>query len=366
METTESIPEPRRLTRPRRWSGQSGRTEGRWLGGVCAGLGEYFDLSPIVYRIGFGALALAGGTGILLYVAAWLVIPEEGTEDSVDASAIKQHRERPWLLVGVGLLAFGGIVGLSEAHVWPSPGNLWLAAALAGAAIVWWQVSIHRSPAPADASAPAAGGETPAQPAPVRRRSLLPAATGLLIGGLGIVGLLDATDAVSIDWRIVLAAAAIGIGALVVIGPVTGHAVGWVAVLGLGVLAALALTLAVRVPVFSGIGNQVEHPATAAALHSSYEHGIGDFRIDLQDLSLPVGRTHVKATLGIGHLVVRVPQAVTVEVDGRVSAGDLRVLGHDDNGTHVHDRVVETGTLPKRVLVLDARVGLGDLKVVRG
>ena len=71
-------------------------------------------------------------------------------------------------------------------------------------------------------------------------------------------------------------------------------------------------------------------------------------------------------TLGIGHLVVRVPQAATVDVDGRVSAGDLRLLGRDDNGTHVHDRVVVTGTQPKRVLVLDARVGLGDLKVVRG
>ena len=57
-ETTETIPtpaaEPRRLTRVR---------EGRWLGGVCAGLGNYFDLSPMIYRLGFAALSLAGGTG---------------------------------------------------------------------------------------------------------------------------------------------------------------------------------------------------------------------------------------------------------------------------------------------------------------
>jgi phage shock protein PspC (stress-responsive transcriptional regulator) len=357
-ETTERIPgaaaEPRRLTRSH---------EGRWLGGVCVGLGRYFDLNPIVYRIAFAALTLAGGTGILLYAAAWLVIPDERAEDSIAAEAIKGHRERPWLLVGVGLLAFGAILALSEARFWPSPGNLWLAAALAGAAIVWWQVSTHQSSAPASLSA---NGETPAPPARESRRSLLPAATGLLIGGLGIVGLLDATDAVSIDWRVVLAAAAIGLGALIVVGPVTGHAVGWVAVLGVGVLAALALTLTVRVPLFSGIGDQVDHPATAAALHSRYEHGIGDFRLDLQDVSLPVGRTTVKATLGIGNLIVRVPQAVSVEVDGRASAGDVRLLGHEDSGTHVHDRVVETGTMPKRVLVLDARVGLGELKVTRG
>ena len=123
--------EPRRLTRSR---------ESRWLGGVCAGLGRYFDLSPTVYRIAFAALALAGGTGVLLYVAAWLVIPDEGTEDSIAAQSLKEHRERPWLLVGVALLALGAILALSEAHVWPSPGNLWLAVALGGAAIVWWQL----------------------------------------------------------------------------------------------------------------------------------------------------------------------------------------------------------------------------------
>ena len=70
METTEIISEPRRLTRPK---------EDRWLGGVAAGLGEYFDLSPAIYRIAFVALALAGGTGVLLYIAAWLVIPEDGS-----------------------------------------------------------------------------------------------------------------------------------------------------------------------------------------------------------------------------------------------------------------------------------------------
>jgi len=358
-ETTERIrgagAEPRRLTRSR---------EGRWLGGVCAGLGRYFDLNPIVYRIAFVALALAGGTGILLYVAAWLVMPDEDVEDSIAAAAIKQHRERPWLLVGVGLLAFGSILALSEARFWPSPGNLWLAAALAGAAIVWWQVSTHRSP-PRESAQGAEPGTAAALP-PVRRRSLLPAATGLLIGGLGIVGLLEATDAVSVDWRIVLAAAAIGIGALVALGTVTGHSVGSVAVLGLAVLAGLALSIAVQVPLFSGIGDQVEHPATLAALHSRYEHGIGNFRVDLQDVAIPAGRTSVKVTLGIGNLTVHVPQSVSVEVDGRASAGDVRLLGREDNGTHVHERVVDTGTLRGHVLVLDARVGLGELTVTRG
>jgi len=357
-ETTDAVAgpaaEPRRLTRSR---------SNRWLGGVCAGLGDYFDLNPVVYRIAFAALALAGGTGILLYVAAWLVIPDEGAEDSIAAGALKHHRDRPWLVIGVGLLALGSILALSEARFWPSPGNLWLAAALGGAAIVWWQVSAH-APSRAARAEPGASGE-PATPAP-QKRSLLPAATGFLILGLGLVGLLDATGAVHVDWRIALAGAAIALGVVVGVGALTGQAVGGVVVLGLGVLAALALAFAVRVPLFSGIGDESAHPTSVAALHSTYEHGIGNFDVDLSDVRLPVGRTAVKTTLGIGNLTVHVPRGVTVQVDGRASAGDVRLLGHDDNGTHVHERVVETGSHPLRVLVLDARVGLGELKVERG
>src|SRR5207248_4785516 len=140
METTEIIREPRRLSRPR---------DGRWLGGVSAGLGAYFDLSPAIYRIAFVALALAGGTGVLLYVAAWLVIPDEGAADSIAADAVKGQRDRPWPLVGVGLLGFAAILALSSARLWPNPGHLWVAAAIAGAAIVWWQVSTRDSAAPA-------------------------------------------------------------------------------------------------------------------------------------------------------------------------------------------------------------------------
>src|SRR5205823_14326564 len=115
METTETIREPRRLSRPR---------DGRWLGGVSAALGAYFDLSPTIYRVAFVALALAGGTGILLYLAAWLVIPEEGAGDSIAARELGKYRDRPRRLLGFAILAFAAILVLSESHIWPSPGNI--------------------------------------------------------------------------------------------------------------------------------------------------------------------------------------------------------------------------------------------------
>jgi phage shock protein PspC (stress-responsive transcriptional regulator) len=354
-ETTETIPgpvaEPRRLSRTH---------DGRWLGGVSAGLGRYFNLSPMIYRIAFVALSLAGGTGILLYVAAWLVIPDDGEQDSIAAGAIKEHRDRPWLLVGVGLIGFAGILALSSARVWPSPGNLWVAAAVAGAAIVWWHTSTRdRTPSAAVA---------PGEPLPVRarRRSLGPLAVGALIAGLGGIGLLDVATGWSIDWRIVLAAAAVVLGGLIAAGAATGHGVGSVVVLALAVLAAFAVAVVVRVPLFAGIGDRAAHPTTLGSVHSRYEQGIGNLDVDLSGVRFPMGETHVKSTLGIGDLVIHVPKDVTVQIDARSSAGKVTLFGTVDSGTSVRDHVTDTGTDATRVLVLDARVGLGQVEVVRG
>ena len=77
----------------------------RKLAGVCGGLARYFDIHPAVYRVGFVVLALLGGAGILIYLAAALVIPDEGQEDSFATAALRNRRDRPWPLIGLGLVA---------------------------------------------------------------------------------------------------------------------------------------------------------------------------------------------------------------------------------------------------------------------
>ncbi len=57
-----------RLVRPR---------ADRKIAGVCAGFAEYFDIDVIVIRLVWLIVALLGGTGLLAYVIAWIVIPEE-------------------------------------------------------------------------------------------------------------------------------------------------------------------------------------------------------------------------------------------------------------------------------------------------
>jgi len=48
----------------------------RTLAGVCAGIAEYFGWDPTLVRVAWVLLTLLGGSGILLYLIMWLVVPE--------------------------------------------------------------------------------------------------------------------------------------------------------------------------------------------------------------------------------------------------------------------------------------------------
>ncbi len=128
MEHTADIPSIKRLERP---------STGRMLAGVCAGLGRYFNLSPAVYRLGFVVLTLLGGAGILVYLAAVLVIPVEGKEDSIAAEALAERREKPWPLIGIGLVGAALAVLLTRATLWPVAGGGWFLILIIGLGVLW-------------------------------------------------------------------------------------------------------------------------------------------------------------------------------------------------------------------------------------
>ncbi len=51
-------------------------TKNRMLGGVCGGIGEYFDIDPTIVRLVAVVFALSGA-GILAYIIAWIIIPDQ-------------------------------------------------------------------------------------------------------------------------------------------------------------------------------------------------------------------------------------------------------------------------------------------------
>jgi phage shock protein PspC (stress-responsive transcriptional regulator) len=68
--------------------------EGRMLAGVAAGLADYFGIDPTLVRIGFVGLALFGGLAVPLYLAGWLLIPEEEGGPSVAEELLARERAR--------------------------------------------------------------------------------------------------------------------------------------------------------------------------------------------------------------------------------------------------------------------------------
>jgi phage shock protein PspC (stress-responsive transcriptional regulator) len=68
------------------------RRSGRMLGGVAAGLADYFDVDPVLVRIGFVALVFLGGLAVPLYVAGWALIPDEETDTSIAEEILSRER----------------------------------------------------------------------------------------------------------------------------------------------------------------------------------------------------------------------------------------------------------------------------------
>ena len=92
----------------------------RMLGGVAGGLGDYFRVDPVIFRIGFGVTLFFGGLGALIYLAMMIFVPSEPS-DGTQASSAPRTFGRVLLLT---LVAIAGLIGLAIMGV----GAAWAAA----------------------------------------------------------------------------------------------------------------------------------------------------------------------------------------------------------------------------------------------
>jgi len=68
--------------------------DGRIIAGVCSGLAEYFGLDVTLIRVIVAVLTVfTGGFGALAYLAAWIVIPEEGQKSSIAEDLVNKSRK---------------------------------------------------------------------------------------------------------------------------------------------------------------------------------------------------------------------------------------------------------------------------------
>ncbi len=68
--------------------------KGRMVAGVCAGLAEYFGMDVTLVRVIVAVIAvITGGAGVLAYLAAWAIIPEEGEKNSIAENLVTSKQD---------------------------------------------------------------------------------------------------------------------------------------------------------------------------------------------------------------------------------------------------------------------------------
>lgn len=101
-------------------------TSDKVVAGVCGGLGRYFGVDPVWFRLAFVILAIGGGSGVLLYVIGWIAIPAEtGDADADSTGGAQLGTQGPLIaglvLVGVGLVFLANnIAPWFNRFMWPA------------------------------------------------------------------------------------------------------------------------------------------------------------------------------------------------------------------------------------------------------
>lgn len=206
----------------------------RYIAGVCGGLGAHFGVAPLVFRLGFVALTFAGGAGIILYVAAWALLPEAGAGRHGGWRGPALGDRNVMRLVVYALLLFAALIlGASVLHV--AADGVIVGLGLLGIGVVLLMQERERStpgvpiaPFAAPPAAYAAGGfSTPAATEPVatwepqapRPRSVLGLVTvAAALLAVGVVALLDTTGVAGLSLATCLAIALIVVGVGLVAG----------------------------------------------------------------------------------------------------------------------------------------------------
>jgi phage shock protein PspC (stress-responsive transcriptional regulator) len=331
--TQPLAPQPRRLFRSR---------SNRVIGGVCGGLGRYFNVDPILFRIGAIALALVGGAGLLLYLAALVLIPSEAADAAAQPPTEGRSRTLTIVVVVLVLLVAwpfllgGGVI--AAAILFP------LAFLVAAGVLVWWIVS----------------GEGPSGDAgDIARRAALGIGVLILCGVIALGG----AWAAAAGGGTVVAVLVIASGGAILAGAFM-KPVRWLILPAVTLALSAAAVSAAGIDLDGGVGDKAYRPASAFDLRDHYEIGVGELEVDLRGTDLPAGDRPLQIEVGVGEARLIVPEDVCVATNADVGAGVVRIFDRDSGGVDL-DVVDErnAGADTTRLLV-NADVGLGALNVV--
>lgn len=272
----------------------------RFIGGVCGGLGRYFRVDPVLFRVAAVVLVFVGGVALLAYLALWAVVPTDDGTGKASRPAplmrllggadgrVKAGRVAAIVGIVIGGFILAGLLTVGAVWATGSGGGVWVAVVV------------------------------------------------ILLGLVAVAGAL--TGRRKAAWVLVPAL--------------------WIAALG-GLVAAAD----VRFDGGIGEKNYRPIETSALPAHG-YKLAAGHMRIDLRDLRLAPGTiTQLPVQVGMGATTIIVPSSVCVQSASKVGAGYIDVLGDDEGGFDVHrDLEGARGRAPR--VQLRAKVGMGALEVV--
>jgi Putative stress-responsive transcriptional regulator len=364
------------------------RTSDRVIGGVAGGVGDYLNIDPLLLRVAFAGLMIFGGAGLVLYVAAWLLIPALGRDASIAEDLLARLGRRIGtvgrailVLLGVVLVAgylnrygawftgdapfvtrdavvlavaviVGGIVILRWRE---GPRGLRAASAVAGP--IASDVATEPTPRQAAAWSPDIASVAVAEPQPRNRSPLGWYVVAVTLGAVGALALIGNLPGLSVSlgqyFGVVLAI----VGSGLAVGAWWGHA-RILILLGLLLLPVAVAAAFINVPLNGGFAEQVFRPATVGEIRSEYRLAGGEIQLDLTDLPAGAEPIGINASVGVGVLRVTVPPDARLELTAQVGAGRLSLFGNQQTGTGLGDGVERLeGVGQQFVLTLDIGVG---------
>lgn len=364
MSTTDTLgagPRRRLLRRSR---------SGRVAAGVSAGLGEYFGVDPVLFRVLFATSAFFGGAGILAYLLAWAAVPDEGTEHAPIDGWVQalRHRHVPLWVVLIAGLALFWLVSFS----WWSPRPI-VPVIVVGIVVA---VGLSRremrgartagptpSPPPGAADAPTVSltKDVPPAGAPdadraswagdmrswvddavaatrARRRRTLPVRLATLVALVvtwTVLGVVDTTVGLPLTGYLWTGLGIVGLGLLV------GAALRRFPAGLIGLFVPLAVATVGLAGTHARLGDGFgQRDWVASGTHPHYRLAFGQGTLDLTRLTAAELPSRVEVTVAAGRVRLIVPARANVTVLANVRFGDVEIDGVPEHGGAGISRII--------------------------
>ena len=358
--------DPRRL---RTVFGVKRSRDDRMVAGVCSGVARYLNIDPVVLRILVAAFTVVGGAGLIMYLAAWFLLPSEDAEKSVAADWFNlDENEESVRIVGfvvaavIAVTAGTGMVG----GAWDTPFP-WFALVALGALYIFVIRPGQKRRTGDQVAHTFEPGSTIAQPVTKPREPWSPTLTLVTIftsvvaaGGMALYSSQNPEASITFAAYVMAVLTVVGLG--LVVGAWFGNGG---ALIGIGAVLAIALAISSALP-GAGIGQRTYRPVDSQSVSADYRLGVGQLTVDLTDVAdlARLANERIDVTNSVGRTEVVVPDGLNVEVVASITGGEIRLFDRKENGDDIMMRYpAEDPTAPTTKIVVHNT--FGDIEVIK-